>query len=139
MKNESKGVHQLIQRNQECNSVRNNVCRRTRAHWSILNTFRSSASLKRTSCANAQENMDNTTAQVNDMVDEPPQDARDAVDVKKSPPPETAEHILRKRLIIASFWAVVLFLGLPIWWRTTTVYRANLPLQQMLDWADGKV
>jgi len=128
-----------MQRNQERNSVRNNVCRKTRAHWLLLNTFRSSASLNRTSCANALGTMNNTSAQVNDMADEPPQDALDAVGVKKSPPPETAEHILRKRLIIASFWAVVLFLGLPIWWRTTTVYRASLPLQQMLDWADGKV
>jgi phosphatidylinositol glycan class S len=26
-----------------------------------------------------------------------------------------------------------------VWWKTTTVYRAPLPLQEMLDWADGKV
>lgn len=63
----------------------------------------------------------------------------DAVNVQKEPPPETAESILSRRLILLSFWAVAIFLGLPIWWKTTTVYRAPLPLQSMLDWADGKV
>jgi len=63
----------------------------------------------------------------------------EALNQKKSPPPERPEIILRRRYIILSFWAVVIFLGLPIWWKTTTVYRASLPLQQMLDWADGNV
>ncbi|KAE9961468.1 hypothetical protein BLS_002009 [Venturia inaequalis] len=57
----------------------------------------------------------------------------------KQPPPETQESITNRRLILLSFWAVAVFLGLPIWWKTTTVYRAPLPLQPMLDWADGKV
>ncbi|KAI0810041.1 phosphatidylinositol-glycan biosynthesis class S protein [Xylaria sp. FL0064] len=56
----------------------------------------------------------------------------------KPPPPEPHSHILRRSLIIASFWLVVLCLGIPIWWKTTTIYRANLPLSQMMDWADGK-
>ncbi|KAI1109122.1 phosphatidylinositol-glycan biosynthesis class S protein [Nemania sp. NC0429] len=56
----------------------------------------------------------------------------------RPPPPEPQSHILRRSLIIASFWCLVLFLGAPIWWRTTTIYRANLPLNQMMNWADGK-
>lgn len=58
---------------------------------------------------------------------------------RKEPPPEKPAHILRRSLILASFWFVVLCLGVPIWWNTTTIYRANLPLDQMMDWANGKV
>jgi phosphatidylinositol glycan class S len=62
----------------------------------------------------------------------------DAANLSAEPPPEKAESILSRRLILLSFWAVAILFGLPIWWTTTTVYRAPLPLQQMLDWADGK-
>ncbi|KAH9989106.1 phosphatidylinositol-glycan biosynthesis class S protein [Xylariaceae sp. FL0662B] len=58
--------------------------------------------------------------------------------MRKPPPPEKAEDITRRSLVIASFWVIVLCLGLPIWWKTTAIYRANLPLSQMMDWADGK-
>ncbi|KAI1074857.1 phosphatidylinositol-glycan biosynthesis class S protein [Whalleya microplaca] len=57
---------------------------------------------------------------------------------RKPPPPEKPEDITRRSLVIASFWLIVLCLGLPIWWKTTAIYRANLPLSQMMDWADGK-
>ncbi|TVY36893.1 GPI transamidase component PIG-S-like protein [Lachnellula subtilissima] len=57
---------------------------------------------------------------------------------KKEPPPETPESIRLRLFVILSFWAIVLFLGLPIWWRTTAIYRAKLPLDQMMDWADGR-
>ena len=57
----------------------------------------------------------------------------------KQPPPESKESIRVRQLVILSFWAVVIFLGLPIWWWTTSVYRARLPLQEMEDWAEGKV
>ncbi|KAI1819141.1 phosphatidylinositol-glycan biosynthesis class S protein [Xylaria intraflava] len=57
---------------------------------------------------------------------------------RKPPPPEDSSHIFRRSLIIASFWLVVLCLGVPIWWQTTSIYRANLPLNQMMNWADGK-
>ncbi len=58
---------------------------------------------------------------------------------KKLPPPEKASDVRRRSHIILSFWLIVLCLGLPIWWKTTTIYRADLPVQEMLDWADGKV
>ncbi|KAI0450559.1 phosphatidylinositol-glycan biosynthesis class S protein [Xylaria acuta] len=56
----------------------------------------------------------------------------------KPPPPEQESHVIRRSLIIASFWLVVLCLGIPIWWKTTSIYRASLPLDQMTDWANGK-
>ncbi|KAI0859655.1 phosphatidylinositol-glycan biosynthesis class S protein [Xylaria cubensis] len=56
----------------------------------------------------------------------------------KPPPPEQESHIFRRSLIIASFWLLVLCLGIPIWWKTTSIYRASLPLNQMMDWANGK-
>lgn len=68
-----------------------------------------------------------------------PLDAVSAVKRKKEPPPESVEEIKIRSLVIVSFWAIVLFLGLPIWWRTTAIYRARLPLNQMMDWADGRV
>ncbi|KAA8614875.1 GPI transamidase component PIG-S [Pyrenophora tritici-repentis] len=52
---------------------------------------------------------------------------------------QSKQSLLLRRLSIASFWAVVVFLGLPIWLKTTAIYRAELPLQEMTDWAEGKV
>lgn len=57
----------------------------------------------------------------------------------KSPPPESSRSIHIRSLVIISFWLVVVCLGLPTWWWTTSIYRARLPLQEMLEWADGKV
>ncbi len=69
-----------------------------------------------------------------------PANAVAAVSLKSKPPPqETAQNVWIRRVVILSFWAVALFLGLPIWWKTTEVYRATLPLSQMTDWAEGKV
>ncbi|CAH0023908.1 unnamed protein product [Clonostachys rhizophaga] len=56
----------------------------------------------------------------------------------KAPPPETPTAIRRRSYIVLSFWLLVVFLGLPFWWKTTTIYRADLPLDRMLEWADGK-
>ncbi|KAI1146031.1 phosphatidylinositol-glycan biosynthesis class S protein [Nemania diffusa] len=56
----------------------------------------------------------------------------------RPPPPEQQSHVFRRSLIIVSFWVLVVCLGIPIWWKTTTIYRANLPLSQMMNWADGK-
>lgn len=57
----------------------------------------------------------------------------------KAPPVETSESIRMRILVLASFWAVVILLGLPVWIWTTSIHRARLPLQDMLEWADGKV
>ena len=61
------------------------------------------------------------------------------VKATKKPPPESAEGIRVRGLVIFSFWAIVIFLGLPVWLWTTSIHRARLPLQEMLDWADGRV
>lgn len=79
-----------------------------------------------------------------DLIDGPgdndaPSNAVSVLTQKKEPPPETSESIRTRSLVILSFWVIVLFLGLPIWWRTTAIYRAKLPLNQMMDWADGRV
>lgn len=58
---------------------------------------------------------------------------------QKEPPPEAPNSIKTRGLVILSFWAVVILLGLPVWIWTTSIHRAGLPLQDMLDWADGKV
>lgn len=58
---------------------------------------------------------------------------------RRQPPPETPESLWVRRSVVLSFWLVVLLLGLPVWWKTTAIYRADLPLQHMTDWADGKV
>ncbi|KAH6657922.1 phosphatidylinositol-glycan biosynthesis class S protein [Truncatella angustata] len=57
---------------------------------------------------------------------------------KKEPPPERPTDTRRRSWVIASFWIIVVCLGLPIWWHTTSIYRANLPVEKMLEWADGK-
>ncbi|RAK97866.1 uncharacterized protein BO80DRAFT_363129 [Aspergillus ibericus CBS 121593] len=54
------------------------------------------------------------------------------------PPPEAPEAIRTRFKVIAAFWAVIVFLGFPIWWKTTSIYRARLPIPDMIDWADGK-
>ncbi|KAI0126271.1 phosphatidylinositol-glycan biosynthesis class S protein [Xylariales sp. AK1849] len=61
-----------------------------------------------------------------------------ATAAQKEPPPERESDTRRRSWIILSFWVIVLCIGLPIWWNTTSIYRANLPLSQMLEWADGK-
>ena len=58
---------------------------------------------------------------------------------KKKPPPESSESIRIRSLVVVSFWVIVIFLGLPTWWWTTSIHRARLPLREMLEWADGKV
>lgn len=54
-------------------------------------------------------------------------------------PQESAAQVKTRRWIVSSFWLVVLLLGFPMWWKTTMIYRAPLPLQDMIDWSDGKV
>ncbi|KAF2110203.1 phosphatidylinositol-glycan biosynthesis class S protein-domain-containing protein [Lophiotrema nucula] len=68
-----------------------------------------------------------------------PEKATDVSIARSQPPPETKESLRLRRYVILSFWAVAILLGLPIWWKTTAIYRAELPLQTMTDWADGKI
>ncbi|KAF2658488.1 hypothetical protein K491DRAFT_676315 [Lophiostoma macrostomum CBS 122681] len=58
---------------------------------------------------------------------------------RRQPPPEPKDSLWLRRAVILSFWLVVVVLGLPVWWKTTAIYRAELPLQTMTDWADGKI
>lgn len=58
---------------------------------------------------------------------------------KKRPPPESPEAVKLRTKVILSFWAVIVFLGLPVWWQTTSIYRARLPVQEMLDWSERTV
>jgi phosphatidylinositol glycan class S len=53
-------------------------------------------------------------------------------------PPEKDADIRRRSWVVLSFWLVVLCLGVPIWWRTTEIYRATLPIDEMLSWSEGK-
>nr|XP_057942639.1 GPI transamidase component PIG-S [Doryrhamphus excisus] len=45
----------------------------------------------------------------------------------------------RSKLAALSFAAVVIFLGIPLWWRTTTTYRAWLPVSQIQELAKLKL
>ena len=58
---------------------------------------------------------------------------------RKMPPPEKPEASQLRRTIVLSFWAVIVFLGIPMWWQTTSIYRAKLPIQEMLSWSEGQV
>ena len=61
-----------------------------------------------------------------------------AIPAIKQPPPEQPESIRERSFVVLSFWAVVILLGIPVWLWTTSIHRANLPLQEMLDWGEGK-
>ncbi|CAG8531297.1 2475_t:CDS:10 [Ambispora leptoticha] len=43
-----------------------------------------------------------------------------------------------RRLILISFWAVIL-LALPLWWKTTEIYRAQLPFTEIEQWSGWEV
>ncbi|KAE8145889.1 phosphatidylinositol-glycan biosynthesis class S protein-domain-containing protein [Aspergillus avenaceus] len=69
----------------------------------------------------------------------PPNDTMSSqAGAQRLPPPENPEAVRTRFKVIAAFWAVIIFLGFPIWWKTTSIYRARLPTQDMVDWADGK-
>jgi GPI-anchor transamidase subunit S len=68
-----------------------------------------------------------------------PDKPKTAVDAKKQPPPEKPEAVWLRSKVVFSFWAVIIFLGLPMWWKTTSIYRARLPIQEMLEWSEGTV
>ncbi|EZF36085.1 hypothetical protein H109_02534 [Trichophyton interdigitale MR816] len=58
--------------------------------------------------------------------------------VHRNAPPEKPETVRRRSLIVLTFWLIILLLGLPMWWKTTSIYRAKLPLNEMENWATGK-
>lgn len=70
---------------------------------------------------------------------EPLQAPSDSAPAPTLPPPEKRSAINQRSYVVLSFWLVVLLLGVPFWWKTTAIYRADLPLDSMLKWADGKV
>ena len=70
--------------------------------------------------------------------DKPPDLVKVANAVEK-PPKESEESKWRRRYVLLSFWLLVLLVGVPFWWNTTTVYRANLPYSTMDSWAEGEV
>ncbi|KAF2755289.1 beta-lactamase/transpeptidase-like protein [Pseudovirgaria hyperparasitica] len=74
-----------------------------------------------------------------DSGDSSPVNVINAVLATTQPPPETAAAVWTRRWVVLSFWSIVVFLGLPIWWKTTAIYRATLPLDTMKEWADGKI
>ncbi|KAL9061106.1 MAG: hypothetical protein Q9162_000251 [Coniocarpon cinnabarinum] len=59
------------------------------------------------------------------------------VTATKKPPSESRESVNVRRSVLVSFWLLVLCVGVPFWWQTTTVYRANLPYSTMDAWASG--
>ena len=62
-----------------------------------------------------------------------------ATEARKKAPPETAEYANLRTKIVISFWAVILLLGLPTWYKTTEIYRASLPLERMIGLSEGEV
>jgi phosphatidylinositol glycan class S len=81
----------------------------------------------------------NSDANDTKKLEDAPANAVSVASKKKDPPPESPESIRQKSYVLLSFWAIIILIGLPIWWKTTTIYRARLPLDQMMDWADGRV
>jgi phosphatidylinositol glycan class S len=51
------------------------------------------------------------------MNDFGPKDAILAAPKKKEPPSETTNSIRTRGLVLVSYWAIVLLLGLPMWWK----------------------
>ena len=45
----------------------------------------------------------------------------------------------RQYVSALSILAVALFVGLPVWWKTTEVYRCPLPYKEISDLADRQV
>ena len=58
---------------------------------------------------------------------------------RKQPPLEQPEAVRLRTWVIVAFWALIVLVGLPMWWQTTSIYRASLPIVGMLAWSEGKV
>lgn len=68
-----------------------------------------------------------------------PRVAASSTAAPRLPPPETRDEVSLRRSILASFWAIIVLIGIPLWYLTTTVPRADLPLDMMNQWAEGQV
>lgn len=91
--------------------------------------------------ASPKPDIDGSSSQIVDQSSEATKQPAEASpsNAPKQPPPEKPSDARRRTWVVLSFWSVVLFFGLPIWWITTSIYRAPLPVTEMLQWADGKV
>lgn len=48
-------------------------------------------------------------------------------------PAESPREVTLRSRVIWSFWTAILLLGFPTWWATTSIYRASLPTESMLE------
>lgn len=88
-----------------------------------------------TEAKNGEGNVSSSTTQsASDASSTPSTMAKPAAN--SGPPPEKPAETRMRSLIIVAFWVVIVFLGLPMWWKTTSIYRADLPLDEM---SSGKV
>lgn len=87
----------------------------------------------------SNEEVDNSDGVAEQKTTKTADEPKVAIAAKKQPPPEKPEAVWLRTKVILSFWAVIVFLGLPVWWQTTSIYRARLPIQEMLDWSEGAV
>ncbi|RZC39918.1 PIG-S domain containing protein [Asbolus verrucosus] len=51
----------------------------------------------------------------------------------QKPPPSDDPECIYRIYNVLSYFVVLVIIGLPVWWFTTRVYRASLPLDQMYD------
>ncbi|GAA5906018.1 hypothetical protein JCM6882_003537 [Rhodosporidiobolus microsporus] len=71
------------------------------------------------------------------MADPPPAASTSAAPAAPPPKPSSPPLDIRtRRIVIASFWAVVL-LGLPLWWKTTTLERRALRVERVRSWTNS--
>ncbi|KAL1587437.1 hypothetical protein WHR41_03882 [Cladosporium halotolerans] len=71
------------------------------------------------------------------VIDKDATPASEKADAVSVAPPESPGSVWTRRIIILAFWAVVATLGLPHWIWTTSIYRAELPAEQMTRWSEG--
>lgn len=57
---------------------------------------------------------------------------------KPTAPTAPLVDLTSRRIIVLSFWAILL-LGLPFWWYTTTIERLTLPKGQVEAWKSQEV
>ncbi|KAF2716446.1 hypothetical protein K431DRAFT_235364 [Polychaeton citri CBS 116435] len=84
--------------------------------------------------------MEDLTVSSQPIQDEGPKAARSAdLGISASEAPaESTSTLWMRRSILAAFWAVVIFFGLPQWMWATSIPRSELPLDRMDAWASGK-